>query len=65
MFYWNAIATKCKYQKPDPKKIKTKVVVGASFSREKKGGLYKTHDQLLSEKWTVKRSPLHASFSDS
>ena len=39
---------------------KTKVVVGAYLSM-KKGGLYNTCHELLSEKWIVKRSRFHVS----
>ena len=38
----------------------TKVVVGAYLSM-KKGGLYNTCHELLSEKWIVKRSRFHVS----
>ena len=39
---------------------KTKVVVGAYLSM-KKGGLYNTCHELLSEKWIVNRSRFHVS----
>ena len=39
------------------KNNKTKVVVGAYLSRsKKKGRLYNTYHELLSEKWIFKRS---------
>ena len=48
------------------KNNKTKAVVGAYLSTNKqtnkKGGLYNTFHELLSEKWIVKRSRFHASY---
>ena len=48
------------------KNNKAKAVVGAYLSRNKqtnkKGGLYNTFHELLSEKWIVKRSRFHASY---
>ena len=42
---------------------KVKFVVGAYISRnKKKGGLYNTYHELLSEKWIDKRSRFHASY---
>ena len=37
-----------------------KVIVGAYLSRKKKGGLYNICQELLSEKWIVKRSRFQA-----
>ena len=42
---------------------KTKVADGAYLSRgKKKGGLYNTYHELLSNKWIAKRSRFHASY---
>ena len=68
MFYWNAKIIQCKYQKQSTgnkinktKTNKTKFVLDASISR-KKGDLYNTYHELLSEKWIVKRSRFHESY---